>query len=101
MTKSLLLLCLSLTISGCYDVSLAIREADDSVPPVRTASDCAPIFLGFGGGTATIEAAKGKPARLLEDTEAPRQPIQRIHTIQHRRVYVFLGGAECIEILGE
>lgn len=99
--KTILTLLACLTLAGCYDISISLTKADESVQAIRRSSDCAPIIFGIGGGTATLEAALQQPARNLQDATAPRLPIQRIRSVQLNRVYMLVGGGDCVEVIGE
>lgn len=91
---------LVLLTGGCINVSIRLQPEDSSVKEVLRGTDCVPIVLGIGFGTASIANAMayGHPIGDL------RGPITRITKMRRVTltdyVIVFLAD-RCIEVVGE
>jgi hypothetical protein len=101
--KLLLLGIVAIFLSGCMNLTLHTSQTNPSVKPVLAGSDCIPIILGFGFGTATVDEAV-KEGSMEEDRKKNRShpyPIHAIHSTALTTVH-FLGiGQQCVEVTGE
>jgi hypothetical protein len=94
------LLILILLTGGCINVSTRLQPEDSSVKEVLRGTDCVPIVLGIGFGTASIDKAM-VDAHPVGD---PRGPVSRMTKVRRVTltdyVIVFLAD-RCIEAVGE
>ena len=103
-----LLFLLPVALSGCINVANQLQPVNADVKDVLIGEDCAPIVLGMGLGTNTVEQAM-EDGRILGDVGDfrsriklnDRTPITRIRTIQITNFYVLLVGSSCIKVIGE
>jgi hypothetical protein len=108
-TKGLLastLIPLSFTIAGCINISTRLQPEDTSVKAVLEGSDCVPIILGFGFGTATIEHAKADAQPVGRFSPGDPEVHGRLRITKVRRVEsaeraFLIFGVRCIEVTGE
>ncbi len=90
-----------LLVNGCVNSSVILTPIDQNVKAMRRASSCNPIFLGLGGGTASLDQALAEPAALLEDYTQPRVPIQKVRSVAYQSMYYLFAGGNCVEVIGE
>ena len=99
---------LTLTLSGCINITTELQPSNPDVQDVLLGEDCTPVVLGMGLGTNTIEGAKrdGRPMGDVGEFRSrvklnDRTLINRIRTIQISNFYVLLVGSSCIQVVGE
>jgi hypothetical protein len=99
-SKTLLVIVL-LATNGCINLAARLQPEDASVKEVLQGEDCAPLFLGIGFGTATIEKAMAE-GRPFEDSSSPVKghitKLRRVELID--RNFLSFGG-RCVFVVGE
>lgn len=88
-------------VSGCMNITASTQREDASVSALREVSDCVPIIFGLAYGTATVETALAQKAQLIENYNAPWQPIAKVRRVQLHDYQFLLFGARCVEVVGE
>lgn len=93
---------LLLILSGCINISTRLQPEDVSVKALKTGSDCVPIILGFGFGTATVERAKAQlEAPDFGDPPPSDGPITKVRRVESTDFQVLFFGNRCVEVTGE
>lgn len=103
MGRPLSLMGIGLLLSGCISVSAKLQLENTDVKPIALGSDCVPIVLGIGYGTATLEQAMRNAIRT-EQTRTVDTPVLQIRKIRNVQLtdqqFVFVG-SRCVEVTGE
>jgi|CXWL01.1.fsa_nt_gi hypothetical protein len=93
-------------LGGCSNISTRIQPEDTSVEAVLEGSDCVPIILGFGLGTATIEQAKANAQPVggfspgFPDVHGSLH-ITKVRRVESTEVAFLVFSERCVEVVGE
>ena len=87
-------------VGGCIDISTHLQPEDSSVHAVLRGTDCVPIVLGFGFGTASIDKAMAgaHPIGALDGHVIRITKVRRVTLTDSAIVFI---AERCIEVVGE
>lgn len=88
---TVLVLALSILLSGCIIMGSHVQPIKDSIPDTSSGTDCVMTVFNIGGGTNTIEAAARK---------ALPRPVKAIRSVELLTVVVLFFGHQCLEVHG-
>ena len=101
----MILLIVSILLTGCINIGARMQPEDTSVKAVLQGEDCATIFLGFGFGRVTIEHAKADglpPGTRFTAALGLGTPITKVRSVELTDTgFLGLIGSRCIEVIGE
>ncbi|SLM48422.1 protein of unknown function [Nitrospira japonica] len=104
----LLLIYGTLMLGGCINITTRIQPENKDIPAKKEGSDCVPIILGFGAGTADIDAAmikeyeenaKGMDGDVVRTVRTPY--ITRVRRIEIQEIMFLSFGARCVNVIGD
>ncbi|HKT34756.1 MAG TPA: hypothetical protein VJR03_07975 [Nitrospira sp.] len=94
------ILILVLLTGGCIDVSTRLQPEDSSVNEILRGTDCVPIVLGMGFGTASIDKAMAD-AHPIGNRGGPVIRITKVRRVTWTDSVILFVADRCIEVVGE
>ncbi|HEX6531414.1 MAG TPA: hypothetical protein VF019_02220 [Nitrospira sp.] len=91
---------LILVTGGCINVSTRLQPEDLSVKEVLRGTDCVPIVLGIGFGTASIDKAM-VDAYPLGDPRGPVTRMTKVRRVTMTDYFIVFVADRCVEVVGE